>query len=212
VATEASRRAELVALVTCAPDALASRLFISYINSVHTHLNTAIPSTRLDHFSRPPFKDTLSPRNLNTMDHPQTPRILAPHLNAFQHRIVRILGKVVQLRGDNAVIDAGGNVDLILNRVSSFFGDSDLKPHSFPHYTLSHISNVTLRLIMSLVSKTQYLLRHAGLHTVLAAIIYLFLHYTRFHTPLSFQIPTHPIPTYTPQTTIPRPPILLPHH
>ncbi|KAF1833421.1 replication factor A protein 3 [Decorospora gaudefroyi] len=52
------------------------------------------------------------------MDHPQTPRILAPHLSNFQHRIVRVLGKVVQLRGDMAVIDAGGNVDVILNRDS----------------------------------------------------------------------------------------------
>jgi len=52
------------------------------------------------------------------MDHPQTPRILASHLQAFQHRIVRILGKVVQLRGETAVVDAGGNVDVILNRVS----------------------------------------------------------------------------------------------
>jgi hypothetical protein len=51
------------------------------------------------------------------MDHPQTPRILAPHLQQFQYRIVRILGKVVQLHGETAVIDAGGNVDLILNRV-----------------------------------------------------------------------------------------------
>ncbi|EAT81818.1 hypothetical protein HBI56_084940 [Parastagonospora nodorum] len=52
------------------------------------------------------------------MDHPQTPRILAPHLSQFQHRIVRILGKVVQLRGETAVIDAGGNVDVVLNRDS----------------------------------------------------------------------------------------------
>lgn len=52
------------------------------------------------------------------MDHPQTPRILAPHLSQFQHRIVRILGKVVQLRGETAVIDAGGNVDIVLNRDS----------------------------------------------------------------------------------------------
>ncbi|KAF2851729.1 ssDNA binding protein-like protein Ssb3 [Plenodomus tracheiphilus IPT5] len=50
------------------------------------------------------------------MDHPQTPRILAPHLSQFQHRIVRILGKVVQLRGESAVIDAGGNIDVVLNR------------------------------------------------------------------------------------------------
>jgi replication factor A3 len=52
------------------------------------------------------------------MDHPQTPRILAPHLSQFQHRIVRILGKVVQLRGETAIIDAGGNVDVVLNRDS----------------------------------------------------------------------------------------------
>jgi replication factor A3 len=54
------------------------------------------------------------------MDTPQTPRVLAPHLANFQHRIVRILGKVTQLRGETAVIDAGGNVDVILNRVSFF--------------------------------------------------------------------------------------------
>ncbi|EUC45612.1 hypothetical protein COCMIDRAFT_95159 [Bipolaris oryzae ATCC 44560] len=52
------------------------------------------------------------------MDHPQTPRIIAPHLSEFQHRIVRILGKVVQLRGETAVIDAGGNIDVILTRDS----------------------------------------------------------------------------------------------
>jgi replication factor A3 len=52
------------------------------------------------------------------MDHPQTPRIQAPYLQQFQHRIVRVLGKVVQLRGEQATIDAGGNVDIILTRVS----------------------------------------------------------------------------------------------
>ncbi|KAF2643957.1 replication factor A protein 3 [Massarina eburnea CBS 473.64] len=50
------------------------------------------------------------------MDHPQTPRILAPHLSSFQHKHVRILGKVLQLRGETAVLDAGGNVDMVLNR------------------------------------------------------------------------------------------------
>ncbi|KAH7068286.1 ssDNA binding protein-like protein Ssb3 [Paraphoma chrysanthemicola] len=52
------------------------------------------------------------------MDHPQTPRILAPHLQTFQHRIVRVLGKVVQLRGETAIIDAGGHIDVILTRDS----------------------------------------------------------------------------------------------
>ncbi|KAF2122963.1 replication factor A protein 3 [Lophiotrema nucula] len=50
------------------------------------------------------------------MDVPPTPRILAPHLQTFQHKLVRMVGKVVQLRGETAVIDAGGNVDVILNR------------------------------------------------------------------------------------------------
>lgn len=55
-----------------------------------------------------------------TMEHPQTPRVLQPHLSQFQHRIVRVLGKVVQLRGENAIIDAGGQIDVILNRVRLF--------------------------------------------------------------------------------------------
>ncbi|ORY01813.1 replication factor A protein 3 [Clohesyomyces aquaticus] len=50
------------------------------------------------------------------MDHPQTPRILAPHLQQFQYRLVRMLGKVTQLRGETAVIDAGGSVEIVLNR------------------------------------------------------------------------------------------------
>jgi hypothetical protein len=58
------------------------------------------------------------------MDHPQTPRILAPHLSAFQHRIVRVLGKVVQLRGETATIDAGGHVEVLLNRVRLSFPPS----------------------------------------------------------------------------------------
>ena len=51
------------------------------------------------------------------MDHPQTPRVLASHLEQFRHRIVRVLGKVVQLKGESAVIDAGGHIDVQLNRV-----------------------------------------------------------------------------------------------
>ncbi|KAF2278783.1 replication factor A protein 3 [Westerdykella ornata] len=50
------------------------------------------------------------------MDAPQTPRILAPHLQQFQYRTVRMLGKVTALRGETAQIDAGGNVELVLNR------------------------------------------------------------------------------------------------
>ncbi|KAF2501947.1 replication factor A protein 3 [Lophium mytilinum] len=43
-----------------------------------------------------------------------TPRILAPYLSQFQGQTVRILGKVVQLAGETAFIDAGGRVTLDL--------------------------------------------------------------------------------------------------
>lgn len=47
-----------------------------------------------------------------------TPRVNAQYLESFANQTVRILGKVTQLRGDHAIIDAGGNVTAILNRVS----------------------------------------------------------------------------------------------
>ncbi|KAF2216527.1 hypothetical protein CERZMDRAFT_93816 [Cercospora zeae-maydis SCOH1-5] len=47
-----------------------------------------------------------------------TPRITAPYLEQFSHRTVRILGKVRQIRGEMATIDAGGKIDLHLNKAS----------------------------------------------------------------------------------------------
>ena len=47
-----------------------------------------------------------------------TPRILAAHLENFKHQNVRILGKVTQLRGEHAQIDAGGLITILLSRVS----------------------------------------------------------------------------------------------
>lgn len=46
-----------------------------------------------------------------------TPRINAKYLENFKHQTVRILGKVTQLRGEEATIDASGPVNLHLNRV-----------------------------------------------------------------------------------------------
>lgn len=46
-----------------------------------------------------------------------TPRISAPYLSPFTNQTVRILGKVTQLRGETAVVDAGGPIDVVLNRV-----------------------------------------------------------------------------------------------
>ncbi len=48
-----------------------------------------------------------------------TPRVTAPYLDSHVGRNVVLVGKVVQLRGDSAVIDSDGNVTAILNRVSS---------------------------------------------------------------------------------------------
>ncbi|KAK5118935.1 hypothetical protein LTR62_000146 [Meristemomyces frigidus] len=45
-----------------------------------------------------------------------TPRVNAPYLEQFSHQTVRILGKVRQLRGEQATIDAGGNIQVHLNR------------------------------------------------------------------------------------------------
>jgi len=49
-----------------------------------------------------------------------TPRITAQYLENFSHQTVRILGKVTSLRGEQASIDAGGNVAIMLNRVRIF--------------------------------------------------------------------------------------------
>ena len=57
-------------------------------------------------------------RAYNTTMSEATPRISAPYLEQFSHQTVRILGKVTQIRGEQASIDAGGNINVHLNRVS----------------------------------------------------------------------------------------------
>lgn len=46
-----------------------------------------------------------------------TPRITASYLEAFMNRNVRVLGKVTDLRGDTATVEAGGMITVLLNRV-----------------------------------------------------------------------------------------------
>lgn len=48
-----------------------------------------------------------------------TPRITSPYLNSFTSRTVRMVGKVTQLRGEEATIESDGAVTVILNRVCS---------------------------------------------------------------------------------------------
>jgi hypothetical protein len=50
-----------------------------------------------------------------------TPRVSAAYLENFQHQTVRMVGKVTQLRGEQATIDSAGSVSLVLNRVCPFF-------------------------------------------------------------------------------------------
>lgn len=47
-----------------------------------------------------------------------TPRISARYLQSFTGQTVRMLGKVVSLRGETATVDVGGSVVVLLNRVS----------------------------------------------------------------------------------------------
>lgn len=53
----------------------------------------------------------------------ETPRVSCPYLNSYVNRNVLIVGKVVQLRGESAIVDADGHVTVNLNRVrySAFF-------------------------------------------------------------------------------------------
>ncbi|KAE8450957.1 hypothetical protein EG329_005397 [Mollisiaceae sp. DMI_Dod_QoI] len=45
-----------------------------------------------------------------------TPRITSPYLDSFTTRTIRLIGLVTQLRGEQATIDADGNVTAHLNR------------------------------------------------------------------------------------------------
>ncbi|KAI9695098.1 MAG: hypothetical protein M1820_008923 [Bogoriella megaspora] len=47
-----------------------------------------------------------------------TPRITDQYLEHFTHQTVRVLGKVISLRGEQATLDAPGPINLILNRDS----------------------------------------------------------------------------------------------
>lgn len=73
-----------------------------------------------------------------------TPRITSPYLNSFTSRTVRMVGKVTQLRGDEATIESDGAVTVILNRVCSIsrlFPPLDLYISHFQIFPprLSHI-------------------------------------------------------------------------
>lgn len=51
------------------------------------------------------------------MDSQSTPRLSAPYLDGYVGRNVTVVGKVVQIRGESAVVDADGHITAHLNRV-----------------------------------------------------------------------------------------------
>lgn len=53
-----------------------------------------------------------------TMEAVATPRVTCAYLNSYVGKNVTIVGKVIQLRGEDAIIDADGNITAHLNRVS----------------------------------------------------------------------------------------------
>jgi replication factor A3 len=46
-----------------------------------------------------------------------TPRINSTYLDSFTNQTVRVTGKVIQLRGEEATLDANGHINAHLNRV-----------------------------------------------------------------------------------------------
>lgn len=77
------------------------------------------------------------------MESQPTPRITAPYLDSYQGRNVIVVGRVAQLRGEVAVIDADGNITAHLNRVCDdlfqlFVPSQPPPPLSVPYH--SHAS------------------------------------------------------------------------
>lgn len=82
------------------------------------------------------------------MESQPTPRITAPYLDSYQGRNVIVVGRVVQLRGEAAVIDADGNITAHLNRVR----DDLLQLLCHPTLQILYSSHASFR---SLLVRTQ---------------------------------------------------------
>jgi hypothetical protein len=52
------------------------------------------------------------------MEGTATPRVTASYLSSYIGKNVIVVGKVIQLRGDEATLDAEGTINAHLNRVS----------------------------------------------------------------------------------------------
>ncbi|CAK7264736.1 hypothetical protein SEPCBS57363_001231 [Sporothrix epigloea] len=52
----------------------------------------------------------------------ETPRVSCSYLNSYINQNVLVVGKVVQLRGDSAIVDADGHITVNLNRDAHLVG------------------------------------------------------------------------------------------
>ncbi|KAK4460210.1 replication factor A protein 3 [Cladorrhinum samala] len=56
-----------------------------------------------------------------------TPRVTCGYLNSYVNKNVMVVGKVIQLRGESALIDADGNITAHLNRDSHLTAGSGVQ-------------------------------------------------------------------------------------
>jgi hypothetical protein len=81
---------------------------------------------------KPASRTTLRPTVSIMAEAIATPRINSSYLDSFTNQTVRLTGKVVQLRGDQATVDSNGNVTAHLNRVR--------ESHAWPNLVLERSS------------------------------------------------------------------------
>lgn len=77
-------------------------------------------------------------------EHLAAPRITASNLDAFVNKHVSIVGKVTQLRGEQATIDADGNVTILLNRVHNILLRRSPSRSSFIIHSFSFSALLTI--------------------------------------------------------------------
>lgn len=112
--TPTSRRAEHIYIpARQPPKSQRAPAPTSIKSSAHSGGNPSIVS--------PTKKEERKKRTKDNMSEPTaTPRITAQYLEQFSHQTVRVLGKVRVLAGEEATIDAGGQIRVILSRVCLF--------------------------------------------------------------------------------------------
>lgn len=90
-----------------------------------------------------------------------TPRITAQYLDSYVGRNVMIVGKIVQLRGDEAIMDSAGNITLALDREAHLVNGNSAQvigkvnpDHSIKVLTSKDVGQADFQLYQSVVEAT----------------------------------------------------------